>query len=451
LATDAILQPTIETLGSVNGAYKGNTELLIQNIVLLGILLGATSRCWHMKDGISLCHGSCDKSYPWVSIPLVLTVRLEDEAAYVLKKGKKKGGKANADNKTPWLVPPSLTFTQENITTVYKLQSLVIHSQECKHFRTIYQTEHGIYLYDGMRPTRNTGVATRMNISHLEMAGQALQDDWKILGLYYRLEGGPAAQKQFQEAAIARLQAQNRIWINDDGTSIWLNDPSFVRDPDAWKAYRRNKDKGMVEWRKRKKPLPRPLSHPDHILHPIQPIIYEFDSDSSYSLPVECRCGAKGESSALPPAAYIPCFLCKYYSHLCCIYGGADCVMRDVDQAESFICGLCGGLPLGTSKEPEISEIPLLQYVHVQICSHYTDSQRYGSGALGRFGQYWYPLMLLQHHVSEEGVHGWFVKWWRGNDYPNGSEPPTFVPLADLDDACYGSVIRRRSIRVSAH
>jgi hypothetical protein len=232
LATDPILQPTIELLGSVNGAYKGNTELLIQN-VLLGIVLGSTSRCWHMKDGISLCQGSCAKSYPWVSIPLVLTVRLEDEAVYVRRRGKGKGGKADTDKKLPWLVPPSLTFTQEDVTTVYKLQSMVIHSQDCMHFRTIYQTEHGIYLYDGMKPAGDTGIATRMNITHLEMAGQALKDDWKILGLYYRLEGGPAAQKQFQEAAIARLQAQNRILINDDGTHILVNDPSFVRDPDA--------------------------------------------------------------------------------------------------------------------------------------------------------------------------------------------------------------------------
>jgi len=300
-----------------------------------------------MKDGISLCQGSCAKSYPWVSIPLVLTVRLEDEAIYVRRRGKRKGGKADTDKKPPWLVPPSLTFTQEDVTTVYKLQSMVIHSQDCMHFRTIYQTEHGIYLYDGMKPAGDTGIATRMNITHLEMAGQALKDDWKILGLYYRLEGGPAAQKQFQEAAIARLQAQHRLWINDDGTTILVNDPSFVRDPDAWKAYRSNKDKVMVEWRKRKKPLPRPLSHPDHILHPVQPILYEFDTDVSYYLPVDCRCGAKGMSSTLPPAAYIPCIECKNYSHLCCIYGGADLVMRDVHQAECFICGLCGGLPPG--------------------------------------------------------------------------------------------------------
>jgi hypothetical protein len=360
--TDAIPQPAIETLGSVNGAYEGNTESLAQNI-LLGILLGANNCCWHTKEGITLCPGSCTKSYPWVSIPLVLTIRLEDEAVYVPKIGKKKGGKANTDKKSPWLVPPSITFTQESVTTVYKLQSLVLHSQKCKHFQTIYQTEHGIYRYDGMKPTGDAGIAVRMAIDRLEMAGHALEGDWKILGLYYRLEGGPAAQKIFQEAAIARLQTQHTISITDNGTFIWLNNASFVRDPDAWKTYRKNKDMDMIEWRKRKKSLPRPLSHPDHILHPPQPIIYEFDPDMSYSLPVECRCGAKGNSSTLPAAAYILCIECKSYSHLSCIDGGADIVMHDVHQAECFICGLCSGLSAGTRRQPEISEVPHLQYV----------------------------------------------------------------------------------------
>lgn len=362
LATDAILQPAIETLGSVNGAYKGNTESLAQN-VFLGILLGGTNCCWHTKEGITLCPGSCTKSYPWVTIPLVLTVRLEDEAVLISKKGKKKGETAKTDEKTPWLVPPLISFTQESVTTVYKLQSLVTHSKKCNHFQTIYQTEHGIYRYDGMKPTGDTGIAARMALDCLETAGRALEGDWKILGLYYRLEGGSAAQKLFQEAATARIQTQHSININGNGTSIWLNNPSFVRDPDAWKMYRKNKDKDMVEWRKRRKPFPRPLSHPDYILHPPQPIIYEFDPSISYSLPVECRCGAKGNSSTLPAAAYILCIECKSYSHLSCIDGGADLVMHDELQAEYFICGLCNDLPVGIPKQPEISEVPLLQYV----------------------------------------------------------------------------------------
>jgi hypothetical protein len=84
---------------------------------------------------------------------------------------------------------------------------------------------------------------------------------------------------------------------------------------------------------------------------------------------------------------------------------------------------------------------PISSMSNHHIFSNCTDSQRYGLGALGRVGSYWYPLMLLRHHVSNEGLHGWYVKWWRGNEYSEGSQPPSFVPLADLDDACYGSVV----------
>lgn len=69
-------------------------------------------------------------------------------------------------------------------------------------------------------------------------------------------------------------------------------------------------------------------------------------------------------------------------------------------------------------------------------------------GALGKHGDYWYPLQVREPCQLSDGNKAWTVQWWTFNKYITAAPLPDILPLEELEDPCLGSVKRRRQIRV---
>ena len=72
-----------------------------------------------------------------------------------------------------------------------------------------------------------------------------------------------------------------------------------------------------------------------------------------------------------------------------------------------------------------------------------------GRGALACYGDFWYPVRLIQLKRGE----GWLVRWWRGCVFQRHGIKPgsiTTVTEPNLADSLWGDRIARRKIRVSA-
>lgn len=76
--------------------------------------------------------------------------------------------------------------------------------------------------------------------------------------------------------------------------------------------------------------------------------------------------------------------------------------------------------------------------------------QPYGMGALGKHGDYWYPVRLLNPRGLSDGRAEWVVEWWRQNRYATSEAVPLTLPLDRLEDSCFGNAKRHRQIRISS-
>ena len=72
---------------------------------------------------------------------------------------------------------------------------------------------------------------------------------------------------------------------------------------------------------------------------------------------------------------------------------------------------------------------------------------RRGCGALARWGEYWYPIRLIQKTSHDS----WRVKWWRYCTFTGTDTGPgtiTIVKLCDLVDCLWQDRMERRKIKV---
>ncbi|KAJ6601491.1 hypothetical protein B0H10DRAFT_1824052 [Mycena sp. CBHHK59/15] len=72
---------------------------------------------------------------------------------------------------------------------------------------------------------------------------------------------------------------------------------------------------------------------------------------------------------------------------------------------------------------------------------------RPGKGALARWGDYWYPVRLIQ----KKDQSSWVVKWWRLSHFPSSGPSPelwTTIEEKDLQDELWADVAARRQIKL---
>jgi hypothetical protein len=73
-----------------------------------------------------------------------------------------------------------------------------------------------------------------------------------------------------------------------------------------------------------------------------------------------------------------------------------------------------------------------------------------GKGALARYGEFHYPVRLIQIEKKSKRHHTqWKVVWWRECHFPQSMPPPgTLVSQDDIVDELWKDVKGRRAVQV---
>lgn len=164
---------------------------------------------------------------------------------------------------------------------------------------------------------------------------------------------------------------------------------------------------------------------------PVQSLDQELD------YPFNCRCGASGNGHLHANGEpLVCCDICENWSHISCQREGRASTLRKTDK---FICDFCtfaDMLPAFAQKVTRRSSRANKQPVALRLLA--------GKGALAQFGDFWYPVRLIQKQRSS-----WRVKWWRGCQFNYPDEPSEWIPESQIVDELWGDKRMRRTIRVS--
>ncbi|KAF5329617.1 hypothetical protein D9619_009245 [Psilocybe cf. subviscida] len=132
----------------------------------------------------------------------------------------------------------------------------------------------------------------------------------------------------------------------------------------------------------------------------------------SKSFNINCRCGCQGDGNVLylsefegPP---IQCKRCRSWSHAACQRNGRG---DRLGKSDSFFCDIC--LRDNERKRVSARKIEDSMATHAKLPLH--DRLHVGCSVLARFGEFWYPSLLLER----AGNQTYTIRWWRGCDFAN--------------------------------
>ncbi|SJL14811.1 uncharacterized protein ARMOST_18282 [Armillaria ostoyae] len=178
--------------------------------------------CWHNKDGVSSCSGKPQLLEFYVSLPIILTISVDDR-----------------DSKQ-WDFPASFTPTSlkddHDSGIIYDIVARIF-LVNGNHFQTRYVTptldgkDCAIYVYDGMK---NKGYATHEQKATLatHMTGGEVinrpEKSSRTQAVIYQLRGGRIAQKAFLEAQLGIAERVHGLSFDSHDISI-IPDIAFTR------------------------------------------------------------------------------------------------------------------------------------------------------------------------------------------------------------------------------
>ncbi|KAK0438725.1 uncharacterized protein EV420DRAFT_1651313 [Desarmillaria tabescens] len=195
----------------------GSIETWFQELMQANQAGHLMDACWHNAEGVSPCCGKPQLLEFYVSLPIILTISVDDW------------------DPKHWDFPASFTPTSlkddHNYGLVYDIMACIF-LIDGNHFQTCYRTPTPdnkgctIYIYNGMR---SKGYATHKQKATLvmHMTGEEVIDrpdkSYHTQMVIYQLHGGRTAQKAF-------LQAQLGIAERVHGLSFDSHDVSIVPD-----------------------------------------------------------------------------------------------------------------------------------------------------------------------------------------------------------------------------
>ncbi len=178
--------------------------------------------CWHNADGVSSCSGKPQLLEFYISLPIVLTISVDDR-----------------DSKQ-WDFPASFAPTSlkddQNSGIIYDIMARIF-LVDGNHFQTRYVTptpdrkDSAIYIYDGMKSRGYATHEQKATLATHMIGGEVInrpEKSSRTHAVIYQLRGGRIAQKAFLEAQLGIAERVHGLSFDSHDISI-IPDVAFTR------------------------------------------------------------------------------------------------------------------------------------------------------------------------------------------------------------------------------